>query len=289
MTLAVVEYTDPVCPWAWGSEPTFRRLRLGLPEASWRRVFGILFDTDDDPAPDPHAELLWYRERLAGIGAHTNAPMAELAWMTSTSRPASWAAKAAEAQGGAVADRVLRRLRESAFVLGRPADTTERALAATAGVASLDHARLAADIDDPAVHEAVSRDWAETRQPLPDVLDIDAPGPHNGRAKETFDGHRYAFPTLVFHGRLGHAVVAGWHPYEDYLAAVRAVEPELAPAANALDPAAALERFGSLTEPELMALTGFRAAPEYAVAVTVGGATVWLHPDEAATHPALRL
>jgi hypothetical protein len=26
----VVEFTDPVCPWAWGSEPVFRRLRAAL-------------------------------------------------------------------------------------------------------------------------------------------------------------------------------------------------------------------------------------------------------------------
>lgn len=28
--LEVVEFTDPMCPWAWGSEPAFRRLRAEL-------------------------------------------------------------------------------------------------------------------------------------------------------------------------------------------------------------------------------------------------------------------
>ncbi|RSM37656.1 hypothetical protein DMA12_36115 [Amycolatopsis balhimycina DSM 5908] len=36
--LEVVEYTDPACPWVWGSEPKFRRLRAELPDARWRRV-----------------------------------------------------------------------------------------------------------------------------------------------------------------------------------------------------------------------------------------------------------
>ncbi|CAL9341683.1 hypothetical protein SUDANB174_00282 [Streptomyces sp. enrichment culture] len=53
-TTEVVEYTDPLCPWAWGSEPALRRLRAALPAGvRWRRVFGILFDEDDDPAPAP--------------------------------------------------------------------------------------------------------------------------------------------------------------------------------------------------------------------------------------------
>jgi protein-disulfide isomerase-like protein with CxxC motif len=67
--LEVVEYTDPLCPWAWGSEPTFRRMREVLgPEVRWRRVFGILFDTDDDPPPDPDAETAWYHRNLAVTG-----------------------------------------------------------------------------------------------------------------------------------------------------------------------------------------------------------------------------
>ena len=37
--LEVVEFTDPACPWAWGSEPVFRRLRLLLAgQANWRFV-----------------------------------------------------------------------------------------------------------------------------------------------------------------------------------------------------------------------------------------------------------
>lgn len=287
MTLEVVEFTDPACPWAWGSEPIFRRLRLGLPGASWRRVFGILFDTDDDPAPDPDAELAWYREHLADITGHTHAPMPEkLAWLAATSWPASLAAKAAEAQGLVVADRVLRRLRESTFVLGHPADTPERVLAVTAGVAGLDHARLAAGLADYAVHEAVSRDWAEARHPLPDVLDIDVAGPHNGRAKETVDGYRYAFPTIVFRGSRGRAVVAGWRPLSQYVSAVRAVEPDVSPVVAYIDSSTALDTFRSLAEPELAALTGSRAAPAHAVPVVTGNGTLWLHPDEAATHPA---
>ena len=86
--LTVAEYTDPACPWAWGSEPKFRWLRglLGCEPASaeqageavasvaWRRVFGILFDEGEPPAPDPAAEAAWYLEELREISGHTGAP-----------------------------------------------------------------------------------------------------------------------------------------------------------------------------------------------------------------------
>jgi predicted DsbA family dithiol-disulfide isomerase len=287
VTLEVVEFTDPACPWAWGSEPAFRRLRLMLAgQVRWRRVFGILFDLDDDPPPDPDAELAWYRRHLAEITGHTRAPRPHLlAWLSETSWPASLAAKAAENQGPVVAEAVLRRLRESTFVLGEPADTPARALAVTAGVAGLDHDRLAADIAAPATYDAVRADWLEARQPRPEVLDLDAPGPHGGRAKLAGDRYRYALPTLLCHGPNGHAVLPGWRTFDEYLAAVRRIAPDLSPTEEFLDPDSALELFRSLTEPELEALTGNRAAPANAVRVDTGNGPLWLHPDEAAAHP----
>ncbi len=70
--LRVTEFTDPVCPWAWGSEPAFRLLRHTLGErAAWRRVFGILFDEDDDPPPDAEAERRWYEGFVTDVAAHT--------------------------------------------------------------------------------------------------------------------------------------------------------------------------------------------------------------------------
>jgi predicted DsbA family dithiol-disulfide isomerase len=221
--LEVVEYTDPACPWAWGSEPKFRFLRAKLPDARWRRVFGILFDDDEDPAPDPAAEAAWYAKFVDGVTEHTGAPKApRLAWVAKTSWPASLAAKAAEAQGETVADLVLTRLRETTFVHGTPADDTERVLAAVKDVPGLDLESLHAAMTGDEVRAAVRADWRETRNPCPEVLDITAPGPHSGRAKHLEHHVRYALPTLTFSGPGGWFVVPGWRPLREYFGAARA-------------------------------------------------------------------
>lgn len=235
--LEVVEYTDPACPWAWGSEPKFRRLRAELGGGAavhWRRVFGILFDEGEEPAPDPQAEAKWYLAELEEISGHTGAPYPRrLGWVARSSWPASLAAKAAERQEPAIADAVLDRLRETTFLDGEPADTPERVLAALRGrVPGLDIEALADAAATADVLAAVRADWAETRDPCAEVLGITAPGRHPGRAKplgeDPEDGYRYALPTLIFRSVGGRAVVPGWQPLADYLAAARRVAPHLA-------------------------------------------------------------
>jgi predicted DsbA family dithiol-disulfide isomerase len=228
--LHVVEYTDPACPWAWGSEPKFRKLRAELgPAVHWRRVFGILFDEGEAPAPDRAAEAKWYLAELEEISGHTGAPYPRrLGWVARSSWPASLAVKAAEQQGSEIADAVLNRLRETTFVDGEPADTPERVVAALrARVPGLDIDALADAAAGDEVRAAVRADWAETRRPCEEVLNLDVPGRHPGRAKplgeEPEDGYRYALPTLIFEGARGRIVVPGWRPLEQYLAAARRV------------------------------------------------------------------
>ncbi|MFD7687669.1 DsbA family protein [Streptomyces sp. NPDC059781] len=289
----VVEYTDPLCPWAWGSEPVFRRLRAVLPErVRPRRVFCVLFDEDDDPPPDPAAETAWYAGYVDEVCRHTGAPRAaRLSRVAASSWPASLAAKAAELQGAEVADRVLRRLRETVFVLGEPADTPARVLSAVRGTPGLDLARLSVDALSGAVLERVRADHAEARRPVPEARSAPGGSPHPGAAKETADGgFRYALPTVLVRAPGGHRVVPGWRPYEAYAAAVQELcsRPmrDRGPAATAPDEA--LERYGSLTGPEVRLLTDGPWPPPGAVRVETGNGPLWLHPDEAATHPATR-
>jgi len=237
--LTVSEYTDPACPWAWGSEAKFARLRALLAAAGdavvWRRVYGILFDEGEAPAPDPAAEAAWYLEELREISGHTGAPYPErLAWVAATSWPMALAAKAAESQGPEAAEAVLHRLRTTTFLDGTPADSPERVLAALrelpeAERAGLDLDRLARDAASAEILDAVRRDHAETRTPCAEVFAITERTRHPGRAKplgETpADGYRYALPTLVFDGPGGRAVAAGWRTFDEYLAAVRRAAP----------------------------------------------------------------
>jgi predicted DsbA family dithiol-disulfide isomerase len=292
--LTVVEFTDPACPWAWGSEPKFRWLRAALAgldggRVGWRRVFGILFDDDDDPAPDPDAEAAWYHRYIAEVAGHTAAPYApRLRWVARSSWPSSLAAKAAEAQGAEVAALVLRRLRETTFLLGAPADRVETVLDAVTGVPGLDHARLSRDLVSGEVRSAVRRDWAETREPFPEVFAVAGTGPHPGRAKEVGERYRFALPTLVFTGPAGRAVVPGWRELGEYVEAAERVAPGVRLTAPRLSAAQLLERHRSVTVPDLALLAGAAGPPPGAVRVDGAGGPVWLHPSEAATHPVLR-
>lgn len=285
----VVEYTDPLCPWAWGSEPVFRRLREALTgQVRWRRAYAILFDHDDDPPPDPAAETAWYSRHVAEISTHTLAPRAaRLSRVAASSWPSSLVAKAAELQGADVAERVLRRLRETVFVLGEPADTTALALSAVRGVPGLDPERLAADAASADTLERVRADRAEARRPVPEVLSVRGGSPHPGAAKQTVDGgYRYALPTLLVRAPVGYRAVPGWRPFEAYAAAVDELCPGLLKTSVPLSPAVALERYRSLTEPERPLLTEGAWPPRHGVRVDTGNGPLWLHPDEAAVHPA---
>ncbi|MFE4696014.1 DsbA family protein [Streptomyces sp. NPDC056738] len=285
----VVEYTDPLCPWAWGSEPVFRGLRAALAgRVRWRRAYCVLFDDDDDPPPDPAAETAWYARYIEDVVAHTGAPRARrLSRVAASSWPSSLAAKAAERQGGEVAEWVVRRLRESVFVLGEPADTVALALSAVRGVPGLDHERLASDVASTTVREAVLADRAEARRPVAEVLSVRGGSPHPGAAKETAEGgYRYALPTLLVRSPAGLRVVPGWRPYEEYAAAFEELSPGLLTVPARPAPSEALARYRSLTGPEAAVLSDGPWPPRDAVRVETGNGPLWLHPDEAAVHPA---
>ncbi|XBQ39041.1 hypothetical protein ABNG14_48995 (plasmid) [Streptomyces rapamycinicus] len=182
---------------------------------------------------------------------------------------------------------MLRRLRETTFVLGTPADTAERVRSAVTGLDGVDVGRLGAELGDPEVVAAVRRDHAEARAPIPEAHAFHAPGPHGTGVKETGDGVRYALPTLVFSGPGGRVAAPGWRSLPEYLAALRTVAPRRPWETAPIGPGEALARYRSLTGPDLSLLTGGTTPPPAAVRVDTAGGPLWLHPDEAATHPAL--
>jgi hypothetical protein len=105
----------------------------------------------------------------------------------------------------------------------------------------------------------------------------------NGELKHSEGHDRYALPTLIFRGPAGEATVAGWVPYEDYVAGLEAVAPgATADARPDPTPAEALARWGVLTARELAFLCGEAAkAPPGAVPYDWGDGLVWFSASEA--------
>lgn len=284
----VTEYTDPGCIWSWSSEPYLRWLRARYGEQlGWTRVFGVQVDdlARTHPGRDPVADAEEFRAGWLEVAAHTGAPVAaRLGAMNRSTLPASRAAKAAEAQGPAVAEAVLRRLRESLFVDGLAPDDDARIAHALRGVAGLDLARLLTDAASASVAAAIDADWAQTRRPRPEVIDRSGPGPNPGAAKPDGEHLRYGFPTLVVRGSGGVRVLAGWQAPLAHAATLEEAAPELVARPLALSAAEALVRYGSLTAAELELLTDDGAAGLPADAVRVESATrpLWLAAEEAA-------
>lgn len=284
----VVEFTDPVSPWAWGSEPHLRWARRHYgPTLSWRRAFGVAVDRlgDAHPGRDPVRDSEAFRAEWLAVARHTGAPVAvALERMSRTTRLAAQAARAAERQVAParpdVADRTLRRLREAALVHGRPIDTRERLLDALAGVPGLDLGELLADLETSSVVESVQADRDESRRPHPAVLGRRGPGPYPGAAEPDGLHLRYAFPTLLLHGPEGDAVVAGWSGPDALAAAIEGVGAPPADLTATLDPDEALARYGTLTREDLRLSTGGRE-PRDAVRIETATTPLWVHPDEA--------
>ena len=288
----VVEYTDPLCSIAWGTEPYKRRLlsRFGN-HLNWRVVMaGLCRDNSTvdafqpwDPYKAGQAYLkVW--KRVTGI---TGMPYPQnLRYMAVTTDPPCLVVKAAERQGSDVAERVLRRFRESVFLYGTPVDSLDQTAQALEGLSGLDLARLLRDIDSEEVKAAYLADWEETRQPNDYVRGLpDAESEHLLGGMMVSEGHeRYNLPTFIFRGPEGERTVPGYRPYAEYEDALEAVSPGITQHAAAdPTPEEALGRWSTMTSKELDVVCGPTAEPaESGLRVAGGGADFWLDETEAA-------
>ena len=283
----VTEYTDAVCSTAWGAEPLLRRLqwRHGH-HLDWRKVMGGLVG---DAAAGKEgwgriSAAIPMRAYWKRVWFLTGMPYPHpMHLMLQSTDPLGAAVKAAERQGVDVAERVLRRFREQIFVFGLGPQTPDEFAAATAGVAGLDQAPWRADQQLPEVAAAYRADWAETRRPNDYVRRLKHDGPMNGELKHSEGHDRYALPTVIFNGPAGEHTVAGWVPYEDYVAGLEAALPgATADPRPDPTPAQAFERWGMLTAKELEFVCGEDAhPPSDAVAHDWGDGLVYFSAAEA--------
>jgi len=283
----IIEYTDPVCSTAWGTEPFFRRLdwRFGQ-HLTWRKVMGGLVGNaatgkdnwDRISAAEP-MRAYWKRVwKLTGM-PYPN-PMN---LMLQSTDPAGQAVKAAALQGQDIGEAVLRRFREEIFIFGNGPQTKDEFAKAARGVPGLDIDRWLADYDRPEVVEAYRADWAETRKPNDYVRNLKHDSPMNGELKHSEGHDRYALPTLILTGPGGEHTVAGWVDYEDYETALEAALPgSTANPRPDPTPEEAFARWGVLTGQEFSFLCGDDAKVPQGVHVhDWGDGVVYFRPDEA--------
>src|SRR5919197_5618668 len=220
MPLEVRYYTDPACPWSWGTEPKVRRLMWEFGDElrfSW--VMGGLARQygPDHPAAEAGAgsERAWIAPVMAewlDAAAESRMPVDARLWTTNpiaSSYPACQAAKAATEQGPEAAYRYLRRLREGLMTERRKLDHTE-ALVGEAGPAGLDVERFRIDLASNAITEAFAADLDAVRDPPTEARD-------QGGVGETEGHERVSFPSALFRGEDGfERGVWGWSPYDEY-------------------------------------------------------------------------
>jgi hypothetical protein len=267
--------------WQYGDRLELRRVFVGIFSPGWEAP---LLTEEGKKHP---AAGLYHRpeEYFAVVTQTTGAPYpSPQDYPVHNSEDPCRVAIAARAQGTEVADRVLRRLRESLLIHGRPADTIERGLEAAAGVPGLDGARLAKDVVDPATEAAWRADWEEARTPSEYVTNREDKRPGMGAAQQQDGRLRYGLPCLVLTGPAGEAIVAGWCGWSVWEAGLEQVAPGITATARPLpSPAEALAVWSTLTRAEVDELCGSDAVPPPGVVVhTWPGGEVWLTETEAA-------
>ena len=290
--IEVVEFTDPLCSIAWGTEPYKRRLLSRFGEKlKWRVVMaGLCRDNSTVKAFQPWdpykagQSYLKVWKRVTGI---TGMPYPQdLRYMAVTTDPSCLVVKAAECQGSDVADRVLRRFREAVFLYGTPVDSIDQTKRALQGLPGLDFERLLRDIESDEVKAAYLSDWQETRQPNDYVRGLpDAETEHLQGGMMVSEGHeRYNLPTFIFTGPAGERTVPGYRPYAEYEEALEAVCPGITEQAQAdPTPEEALGRWSTMTSKEFEVVCGSSDEyPQSGRRVEGGGADVWLDETEAA-------
>ncbi len=219
----VTQYTDPSCPWAYSAEPFLRGLEWRYGDGlEWRTVvIGLSEDTRAREAAGvtPESRVSGWREFGHRFGMPvSSAPRTRLI----SSGRACRAVKAAERDGAAAGERMLRGLRLAWFTSTLLLDADD-GIAEVAAAAGLDAAAIVAGIDDPEVEAAYQRDRAEARR----AGETGAPAVAQGRAAESDSGARFTAPSLVFE-RDGHRLVAGgWQPFDAYDVCVANLAPEL--------------------------------------------------------------
>ena len=169
-TLEIIQFTDPVCTWCWGSEPVLRTLetRYGKQIKTSFVMGGLVKDISsfydgfnkiggDPERSNRNIALHW----LDASNRHGMPVKAEGFKLFSTENPSSYpqniAYKAAQMQDEEKANRFLRRIREASAAEAKVTSTTE-VLVELASETGLDIARFLDDYTNGKAKEAFEED-----------------------------------------------------------------------------------------------------------------------------------
>jgi len=252
--VSVRYYTDPVCPWSWGIEPSVRKLMVEFGDTlGWTFVMGglarDLSKTGTDRAEVGLEQVYGRLIREWLIAAdRTGMPFDPLLWVESpitTSYPACMAVKAATHQAEDGGYGYLRRLREGLICERRKLDHVE-ALVEEARKAGLDVERFRIDLRSHGTTEAFGADLED-----PDRLGDAVTAPDERYLSRTSGGA--PLPALAFSGEGGERRLIGFQSYEAFRDAALAVgaEPQRT---TPLTVEEAVARFGRVSGREVEAL-----------------------------------
>lgn len=174
--IKIMQFTDPVCTWCWGSEPILRKLqwRLGdQVEVSY--IMGGLvedirefYDQANDIGGDPEASNENIaRHWLEASQKHGMPVRTEGFQLFTDEHPSSYpqniAYKAAQMQDEKLADHFLRRMREATATEARQTNRRDE-LVGLASEAGLDIAAFIQRLDDGSARQAFEEDLRITRK-----------------------------------------------------------------------------------------------------------------------------
>jgi predicted DsbA family dithiol-disulfide isomerase len=236
-------YTDPICPWSWAFEPSFRRLLWEFDgELALEYVMSGMRRELEDPGQ--------LAVQALEASAESAMPVDPRIWLTDpprSSHPACVAVEAAAAQE--FAGRYLRRLREGVFCRRRRLDNADGLAEEARAIGGLDLDRFRIDLGSHATLEVFGADLERAQAVAPE---------HHADGAD-----RVKLPSLEFFG--GEGGVHGVYGISDYAAVRKAALAAGATPSRQVTPSIeeALRRFVSMATVEVAAVCELRgpAAP----------------------------
>lgn len=207
--IEIIEFTDPVCTWCWGSEPVLRKLETRFGEqvkisfvmAGLVKDITSFYDRYNDIGGDPaRSNANIAKHWLEASKRHGMPVQSEGFKLFSREHPSSYpqniAYKAAQIQDQVLANKFLRRIREASAAEAKLTNSTE-VLVELASEIGLDVARFLEDFSRGAAQKAFVEDLAITVQ---------------------YRAHGY--PTFLVRFGEKETLLRGYRSYEDFKAVI---------------------------------------------------------------------